>query len=242
MRVIKFFILVSFLLASPVKAGVMSKMVEVDSECSRELDVMRVELDEIKSNNLSLSERINQLLNDNILLTAENKTLKEKNNLLSSQIAVLNQNNQDLAVKIEDLKTQVETQTALANAQASADQQTEKSQKDLSNYLWPLVSVPVGAVAGTLRGANVKGIEYSDSASAKVPDTVPTMFVAKIGGLVVGSVMGAVTGLLKGVVDGLRYGFTEPYSTKSVSLDGKFVSDWNPYKINLSSNSVIEQN
>lgn len=242
MKVIKFFVVISFLLASPVKAGVMSKMVEVDSECSRELDVMRVELDEVKSNNLSLSERINQLLNDNILLTAENKTLKEKNNLLSSQIAVLNQNNQELAVKIEDLKTQVETQTALVNAQVTAQQQADKSKKDLSNYLWPLVSTPVGAVAGTLRGASIKGIEYSDSVSSNVPDNIPTVFVAKVGGLVLGSVLGAVTGLLKGVVDGLRYGFTEPYSTKSVSLEGKFISNWDPYKMNLSRNSVIEQN
>jgi hypothetical protein len=218
-------------------------MVEVDSECSRELDVMRVELDEVKANNLSLSERINQLLNDNILLTAENKILKEKNNLLSSQIAVLNQNNQELATKIQDLKTQVEIQTTISNPPVVIPQeQSKKSEKNLSNYLWPLVSTPLGAVAGTLRGATFKGLEYSDSASSKAANNIPSVFVTKVGGLIVGNVLGAVTGLVRGVIDGVRYGFSEPYSTKSVSLEGRFASDWDPYSINSSQKPVIEQN
>jgi cell division protein FtsB len=226
------------LVQNPARAGVMTKMVEVDSECSRELDVMRVELDETKASNISLSERINKLLNDNIVLTSENKALKEKNAVLSSQIAGLKQTNSELAVKIEELKNQVESQSLAQNQiiqnppSISEDEEVELvSQKHFSNYLWPFVAVPIGAIAGTLRGASFKSIEYSDNASVKMPDTIPTTFVAKIGGLVLGTLTGAVTGFIKGVVNGVNYGFTDPLSTKSISLDGDFASDWDPYKI-----------
>jgi hypothetical protein len=247
MKVFKTFLLLSFLLAGPAHAGVMTKMVEVDSECSRELDVMRVELEEVKASNLTLSDRINRLLNDNILLTAENKTLKEKNAVLSSQIAGLKQNNLELASKIQELKSQVEAQ-AITPSVAAPIQENEDlknkivSKKSVSNYLWPVVAVPLGAVAGSLRGLAIKGFEYSDTASSNVPKTIPTLLVAKIGGLLIGNIAGAVTGLIRGVVDGVKYGFSDPYSPKSVSLDGDFASDWDPYEIEISRNSSIERN
>jgi hypothetical protein len=247
MKVFRAFLLLSFLLARPAHAGVMTKMVEVDSECSRELDVMRVELDEVKANNLNLSDRINRLLNDNILLTAENKNLKEKNAVLITQMAGLKQNNLELASKIQDLKTQVEAQALTSNLTVPAQEPYElndksSSKKSASNFLWPVVSVPLGAVAGTLRGSAAKGIEYSDTASINAPKNIPSLLVAKIGGLLIGNIAGAVTGLIRGVVDGVKYGFSDPYSTKSVSLDGDFASDWDPYEIEIAGNSSIERN
>jgi hypothetical protein len=238
-----FWVLVLFInlfIANPVFAGVMTKMVEVDSECSTELDVMRVELDEVKASNLSLNDRINRLLNDNILLTAENKSLKEKNAVLTMQISGLKQNNAEMTNKIQELKTQFEAQalaqSALAKQVSLNSNEDEESvevpkNKNISNYLWPVVSAPLGAVTGTLRGAMNKSIEYADNASIEAPKNLPSSLVAKIGGLVVGNIAGAVTGLFRGFVDGIRYGFSDPFSAKSVSLDGDYASDWDPYQL-----------
>lgn len=234
-------LLINLFITNPVFAGVMTKLVEVDSECSTELEVMRVELDEAKTNNLSLNDRINRLLNDNILLTAENKSLKEKNTVLTMQINSLKLNNADMATKIQELKTQVEEQALARVAPAKPtslninedEESTEPPEnKNLSNYLWPVVSAPLGAITGTLRGAMNKSIEYADNASIEAPKNLPASLIAKIGGLVVGNITGAVSGLFKGFVNGVRYGFLDPFSAKSVSLDGDYASDWDPYQIN----------
>ncbi len=100
----------------------------------------------------------------------------------------------------------------------------------LMSVVGPVVGIPVGAVAGTVRGMTSKGLEYTDSFPGHLGLGIIGKIIGIPAGLAVGGVTGGVTGLVKGSVTGLTEGIHHPLSEKSMSLDGDFV-DYDPYTI-----------
>jgi hypothetical protein len=49
-------------------------------------------------------------------------------------------------------------------------------------------------------------------------------------GMITGIVTGGTTGTVKGLLNGIVVGIDEPFSSRSMSLDGE-VTDYNPYAI-----------
>ena len=105
----------------------------------------------------------------------------------------------------------------------------------MDNILDPVKSIlgiaigaPVGAVAGLLRGATAKGVDYSKS----FPDElggghVGTLLGTPIG-FVTGVATGGVNGVLNGLVKGIRTGISAPLSKERMSITGDFI-DYDPY-------------
>jgi hypothetical protein len=105
-----------------------------------------------------------------------------------------------------------------------------KAEAGWASIIGPIVGVPVGGVAGLVRGAFSKASEYSDTFSESLGGHPLSKIVGIPTGFVTGAVTGSVTGLLKGVLDGVVLGITEPLSPESGSLQGD-VLDYEPYNI-----------
>jgi len=98
----------------------------------------------------------------------------------------------------------------------------------LMKLIGPVFSVPVGTVAGLLRGGVAMGASTADST------VLGTHFLARTiempVGFAIGLTTGSVTGGVKGMTTGLIEGINDPLSLESASLDGDFI-DYDPYTI-----------
>jgi hypothetical protein len=105
-----------------------------------------------------------------------------------------------------------------------------KAEAGWTSIIGPIVGIPVGGVAGLLRGSFSKASEYSDTFSESLGGSSLAQVVGIPTGFITGAATGGITGLLKGVVDGAVLGITEPLSPESGSLQGD-VLDYEPYDI-----------
>jgi hypothetical protein len=108
--------------------------------------------------------------------------------------------------------------------------QAKAADKGILSIVGPIVSIPVGAGAGLLRGTITGGTHYADTVSDGIGGGVIGKLIGVPTGLVLGGVTGGVTGTVKGVVDGLVLGVEHPLTSKSMSLDGDFM-DFDSYTI-----------
>lgn len=99
----------------------------------------------------------------------------------------------------------------------------------IRKILGTIVAVPVGSVAGLVRGGVSKGGELAESFSDSMTSELAGNLVGKPGGVIVGGVSGAVAGLLNGAVTGATEGWENPFTKASFSLDGS-VSDYDPFE------------
>lgn len=102
----------------------------------------------------------------------------------------------------------------------------------LLSSLGVIVGTPVGAVSGAMRGALSKGVVYSNNINEKLNVGLAGNLVAVPLGLISGFTLGSVSGLAKGAIDGVHYGYEQPFTLKSLSLNGELL-DFDPYAISL---------
>jgi hypothetical protein len=102
--------------------------------------------------------------------------------------------------------------------------------KGVLSVVGPIISMPIGAVSGLVRGTLAKSTQYADSFSKELGDGLPGRAIGVPTGFVTGAVTGSVTGVLKGLYTGLVLGVMDPLSARSASVDGK-VLDYEPYTI-----------
>jgi regulator of replication initiation timing len=208
----------------PARAGVMTKLVEVDKQepkvdCCPELDECEAENEKLVSQNNDLKSRIQKLMGELTEVREENLQLKRENS--------------ELTTKLEELRKSVVTKKEVVTEEVKPVVKKEPSKyakKDsgtclachVGNLIGPVFSTPVGGVIGTVRGSVTKGSQYANSASDAMGGSLPAKVVGNLGGGIFGLVTGAVSGLVKGIVNGVRYGFTRPFSAESFSAEGPF--------------------
>lgn len=100
----------------------------------------------------------------------------------------------------------------------------------IKSTLGAIIGAPVGMVSGLLRGASAKGIEYPDTFSKEIGHGTLGKVIGYPAGLVTGIVGGGLGGIVTGAVHGISKGIDDPFSTASMSLDGKF-TDFDPYAV-----------
>tara|TARA_B100001989_G_C24301653_1_gene346091 strand:- start:69 stop:467 length:399 start_codon:yes stop_codon:yes gene_type:complete len=100
----------------------------------------------------------------------------------------------------------------------------------LSRSLGPLVGLPFGVTLGLLRGASSKSLLYIDSFDDDLGNNLLSKVLAVPSGLVLGTVAGGASGTLKGAHEGVHYGYSEPFSKKSLALEGEFL-DYDAYSV-----------
>ncbi len=93
-----------------------------------------------------------------------------------------------------------------------------------------LVGIPTGFIVGGIRGASSKGTEYVSDLSDDIDNPIAKV-VAYPTGAIVGGVAGLVTGATKGLVDAFYYGINDPFSKKSLSIEGDGFLDYDPYEV-----------
>lgn len=223
---------ISIFFPSIAKAGVVTgELVEVDSEASKELDAYRVKLDECDSEKYRLELRSKDLDDKIAALAARMKALASDNDKLNTELAALkNENKILLAERIQKLEDTTKAETAApAKKKAVVKSDDTCESHPVKSPLGVIVGTPVGTVAGAVRGAITKGVATSDTMQEKLGDNIASQFVSKTVGFVIGTIPGLLTGLVTGFIDGIKYGWCEPFTAKSISLEGDFVNDWDSY-------------
>lgn len=232
--VLAFLLMVSVLFPTLARAGVVTgELVEVDEELNQELEAYRIKLDECESDKYKLEARAKDLDSKIASLAAKMKDLAGNNDKLSAELNKLRSENQSLSSRIANLQTET----------AKAPEPTPQPKKKavvksgdtcdvhpIKSPLGVIVGAPVGTVAGVVRGAVTKGIETSDAMQESLGDNIPSQILSKTVGFVFGTIPGVVTGLISGLVDGIKYGWCDPFSARSISLEGDFVGDWDSYE------------
>lgn len=245
----KFTILVlvlSFATTGMAKAGIATEMVEVGEEDREVLEQCLIGLEECVDEKEKLAGEAKDLKSRLGKLMSELTQQKEEKAKLKDKIASLKDNEKTLEDRIKDLKKQVSEKKVIeivkevpAKSSGVLKAKTEddttcvacKTVDVVGRGLGGIVATPVGAVVGTLRGATNKSIEYSNKGSKALGNNIPGQLIGKLGGGALGFVAGAVSGIFKGLFHGLWYGVSRPFSNKSFSTEGKFATEYDPYKI-----------
>jgi regulator of replication initiation timing len=219
----KFFsvLLVLLLVSSlPAKAGVMTKLVEVDEQEPVVVETCCPELDDCEKQNSDLKSRIQKLMGELSTVREENVRLKQENSDLTKKLDELRRSVTKKEV-VQEVKKEIVQQPVTKAKYAKNDSGTCLACK-VGNVIGPVFATPVGGVMGTVRGSVTKGAQYANGASEAMGGSLPAKVVGNLGGGLFGFLTGAVSGLVKGIVNGVRYGFTRPFSSESFSTAGPF--------------------
>lgn len=230
-------LIINFIVPLKALAGANTKLVEVGSEEREALEECMVGLEQCIEEKDKMEKTLKSRIDD---LLTELSGVKAENTDLKKQISVLQSDNSLLVKKIEELKKSVAEKKE--PVQPSPKKEEVKKVKasegstgktgfclacKVGNVIGPIAAVPIGAVAGTVRGATNKSAALADKSSEALGNSLPGQLTSKVGGGLIGAVFGAVTGLFKGIFNGFRYGLTDPFSAESFSLAGDF-KDYNP--------------
>lgn len=234
-----------------VMAGGLPRSVrDVSSDLRNELDRARMDADEYKNLYFEQQAESKKLRSD---LDSSNQKCNDcyrDKAILDGTVSSLRNENQDLNRKVGEYKAKAEMATAPAViASAVTDKQTVRKVSDsksveddkemglFNRVFGTLVGVPVGIAAGApigaVRGSLNKAIDYSDEFSEYMGPGILGLAAGNVSGLAIGAVSGALSGAAKGFVSGVKYGYSSPFSAQSVSLNGKFAKEYDPYNFHL---------
>lgn len=172
-----------------------------------------------------LQQQINDL--DARLKTTSSESVSVRQDL-ERQIATLRQS-------IDSLRTQgMGTQSDISSLNAKvaaliAENEKKKTDINFQQLVSPVFTAPVGTVMGAVRGAASKSTDHTKDFYDALGGGVWGTVAAPVGFLS-GAVSGLVSGTAKGFVDGVVVGVEEPFSLRSISMDGKYL-DFDSYDI-----------
>lgn len=106
----------------------------------------------------------------------------------------------------------------------------QASSYGIFSILGPVFAVPIGTVAGVLRGGVSEGVHHADTVSTSLGDGVIGKIIGTPVGLTVGLATGGIFGGLNGALTGITTGLDKPFTTTSMSLDGNFI-DYDAYSV-----------
>jgi len=234
---------------SVMAGGLPRSMRDVSSDLRNELDRARMDADEYKTMYFEQQAESKKLRSDLDSANQKCNDCYRDKAVLDGTVSSLRNENQDLNRKVGEYKAKAEMATAPAViASAVTEKQAlrkpegskvaDDKEMDLFHRVFgTLVGVPVGIAAGApigaVRGSLNKAIDYSDEFSEYMGPGILGLAAGNVSGLAVGAVSGAISGAAKGFVSGVKYGYSSPFSAQSVSLNGKFAKEYDPYNFHL---------
>lgn len=111
-----------------------------------------------------------------------------------------------------------------------AENEKRKNNVELEQLISPVFTAPVGTLMGAVRGAAAKSTDHTKDFYDALGGGVFGTMAAPVG-FFSGAVSGLLTGTAKGFIDGVVFGVEEPFSLKSISLEGKKYLDFDSYDI-----------
>ena len=231
---------------SAFAGGLPRPMTDLSSDLRDELERARLNADEYKNLYLDQQAEARKLRTD--LDSANQKCndcYRDKAQLDGSLISLRGEN-QELNRKVGEYKAKADLLAITPPVAPKVELKPEVAKADeecvgcsgancsiLHRVFGTLVGVPVGIAAGTpigaVRGSISKAITYADGFSEYMGPGLLGEAAGNVSGLGVGSVAGAFSGAAKGFTTGVKYGYLQPFSARSVSLNGGFINGYNPY-------------
>lgn len=105
--------------------------------------------------------------------------------------------------------------------------QAEKNTSDKKCYLCKttgaILGMGIGSISGFMRGSISKSAELSSDFNDSFGQGTASNIVAGTTGAVTGFVAGAGTGVLNGMLTGVIEGWSNPFTSESFSIKGKFL-------------------
>lgn len=101
---------------------------------------------------------------------------------------------------------------------------------DLFNHVGSLVSMPLGAGVGAIRGTLSGSLGNVHTLSDEFHPLLSIVTIPV--GMAFGAGLGGVSGLIKGASDGYNIGYDKPFTLESISLTGDLL-DYDYYSVNL---------
>jgi hypothetical protein len=221
--------------------GLPRPMKDLSSDLRNELERARLNADEYKNLYLdqqaeakqlrtdldSTNQKCNDCYRDKAQLDGAIANLRGENQELNRQVGEYKAKADLLAAATPAVPVKVEAKPEVANVNADEDNSI------FHRVFGTLVGVPVGIAAGTpigaVRGSLSKAIVYADGFSEYMGPGLLGEAAGNVSGLGVGAIAGAFSGAAKGFTTGVKYGYLHPFSSRSVSLNGGFISGYNPY-------------
>jgi hypothetical protein len=224
---------------SAFAGGLPRPMTDLSSDLRNELEHARLNADEYKNLYLDQQAEAKKLRTDLDSANQKCNDCYRDKAQLDGSMASLRGENQELNRKVGEYKAKADllaAAPAVVPAKIEAKPEVAKVYEDSGIFhrvFGTLVGVPVGIAAGTpigaVRGSLSKAIVYADGFSEYMGPGLLGEAAGNVSGLSVGAVAGALSGAAKGFTTGVKYGYLQPFSARSVSLDGGFINDYNPY-------------
>jgi len=148
---------------------------------------------------------------------------------LERQIATLRQSMDSLRTQNMGIQSDVNSLNTKVNG-LIAENEKKKTDIDLAQFVSPFFTAPTGTILGAVRGTASKSVDHSKDLYKALGGGVWGTTVGAPVGFIGGAVSGLFTGATKGLVDGVVVGVEEPFSLRSISMDGKYL-DFDSYDI-----------
>jgi hypothetical protein len=224
---------------SAFAGGLPRPMTDLSSDLRNELEHARLNADEYKNLYLDQQAEAKKLRTDLDSANQKCNDCYRDKAQLDGSMASLRGENQELNRKVGEYKAKADllaAAPAVVPAKIEAKPEVAKVYEDSSIFhrvFGTLVGVPVGIAAGTpigaVRGSVSKAITYADGFSEYMGPGLLGEAAGNVSGLSVGAIAGAFSGAAKGFTTGVKYGYLQPFSARSVSLNGGFINGYNPY-------------
>jgi hypothetical protein len=218
---------------SAFAGGLPRPMTDLSSDLRNELEHARLNADEYKNLYLDQQAEAKKLRTDLDSANQKCNDCYRDKAQLDGSMASLRGENQELNRKVGEYKAKADllaAAPAVVPAKIEAKPEVAKVYEDSGIFhrvFGTLVGVPVGIAAG--RGSLSKAIVYADGFSEYMGPGLLGEAAGNVSGLSVGAVAGALSGAAKGFTTGVKYGYLQPFSARSVSLNGGFINGYNPY-------------
>jgi hypothetical protein len=223
---------------SAFAGGLPRPMTDLSSDLRNELERARLNADEYKNLYLDQQAEARKLRTDLDSANQKCNDCYRDKAQLDGSVASLRGENQELNRKVGEYKAKADLLAITPPVAPKVELKPEVAEADEDTSIFhrvfgTLVGVPVGIAAGTpigaVRGSVSKAITYADGFSEYMGPGLLGEAAGNVSGLGVGAIAGAFSGAAKGFTTGVKYGYLQPFSARSVSLNGGFINGYNPY-------------
>jgi len=184
----------------PAKAGVMQRMIEVDALESTQIEADRIRAQEAYRN---------QVMEPNL-----------------EELPMA----RPIATPMQAPKPVYMPYRTIASDKTS---ETNSSQSGKKCYLCKvtgaILGMGIGSASGFMRGSISKSVELASDFNDSFGQGTASNIAAGTAGAVTGLVTGAGTGVLNGMMTGVIEGWSNPFTSESFSIEGRFL-DYDPFE------------
>ncbi|MEY3370459.1 MAG: hypothetical protein RLZZ361_1129 [Cyanobacteriota bacterium] len=188
------------IISLPAKAGVMQRMIEVDAMESAQAEAERIRAQEAYRN---------QVMAPNPVELPMSRPISPPT------------------------QTQIPVYTPNRNIITEKNKENNQNHSDKKCYLCKvtgaLLGMGIGSASGFMRGSISKSVELSSDFNDSFGQGTASNITAGTAGAVTGFLTGAGTGILNGMLTGVIEGWSNPFTSESFSIKGRFL-DYDPFE------------